>query len=359
MDAQVLSQTRELLEQLRAALPPRGRVLVIPHDYPDPDALASAAAMELLLARHFHLRGQIVFSGEVSRAENRELMRHFRYRWRLLGQVRPAQGRVAGVLIDTAPWSRNVTLPGWVRPVAVIDHHAVTTRRLPKGLFLDLRPGTGAAASILTEYLVAADINPPKWLASIMAYAIATETLDLSRDSTPRDMAAYTELLPRANFDTLGRIRHAPLPRGYYLRLQEAMQNARTFGSVAWTHLNRPGQPEILAEIADLLERMERITWSFCTGYVEDRLLVSLRSGLPHARCGSLLKSVIGKDGSAGGHQRMAAGSIGLAGSSEEDRENRREKLVKDLLGRITCRPGSFQESLGLVTQPLADEQRA
>ena len=41
---------------------------------PDPDALAAAAGMELLLKEYFKLRGQIIFTGQVSRAENRELL---------------------------------------------------------------------------------------------------------------------------------------------------------------------------------------------------------------------------------------------------------------------------------------------
>jgi hypothetical protein len=109
------------------------------------------------------------------------------------------------------------------------------------------------------------------------------------------------------------------------------------------------------AEMADLLMRMERITWSFCTAYVDDRLIISLRSSHKGANCGGFLKRIIGDGGSAGGHPRMAAGYIDLAGQSEEDRENRREKLVKDVLARITGRTEPLQEALGLVTQPLVE----
>jgi len=354
MDQDALKQTLTSLEELSSALPSRGNVFVIPHDYPDPDAIASAAAMELLLASRFHLRGRIVFTGVVTRAENRELLRHLRYRWTPLSQVRPPKKPVPGVFLDTAPWSGNVTVPPFVRPVAVIDHHPISRRRAkPRAVFTDIRTGMGATATIMTEYLLAAEVSIPKWLASILAYAIATETLDLSRDSTPRDLDAYTALLARANFGLLGRIRHAPLPRSYFARLQEAIHNVHTYGRVAWTHLPAVENPEIVAEIADLLLRMERITWSFCTAFADDRLVVSLRSSSASARCGQILKREVGKNGSAGGHHRMAAGFLDLTRFPDRNREALREEFTREVLGRIERRSEASDEPLREMAQPL------
>ena len=119
MDDAALTQAREQLEKFGKVLPSKGRVLIIPHDYPDPDALASAAAMHLLLAERFHVQGQIVFTGRVSRAENRELLNHCRYRWHQLEDLRVPGSRVPCVFVDTAPWSGNVTVPSFVKPGTV------------------------------------------------------------------------------------------------------------------------------------------------------------------------------------------------------------------------------------------------
>ena len=59
MDEIRLKEARERLERLRSVLPARGRVFIVPHDYPDPDALASAAALHLLLAKYCRVQGQI------------------------------------------------------------------------------------------------------------------------------------------------------------------------------------------------------------------------------------------------------------------------------------------------------------
>jgi nanoRNase/pAp phosphatase (c-di-AMP/oligoRNAs hydrolase) len=339
MDELLLNQARKQLDEFGAVLPQKGRVLIIPHDYPDPDALAAAAAMHLLLAKRYHIHGQIVFKGQVSRAENRELLRHCRYRWHMLEDLRVPKDRIPCIFMDTAPWSGNVTVPTFGKPIAVFDHHPCKTKKKWGNLFADVRVGTGATVSIMYQYLTAAGITAPKWLASIMSYAIASETLDLSRGRTDLDLEAYTTLLARSNMSIIGKIRHAPLPKSYYIQLQEAIRNAFVFGRVAWTHLEAVAQPEIVAEIAELLSLMERVTWAFCTAYRGDQMLISLHSEQKGARCGHLLKSVVKRQGSVGGHHQMAAGYLDMHGLSPEEKEVQRVAFVKGLISRIEKKP--------------------
>lgn len=355
VDTIISEQALKRLEELRAALPPKGRVLIIPHDYPDPDALASAAAAHLLLDKYFGLHSQIVFTGVVSRAENREMLRHFHYKWQLLSQLRTVRRRVPCLFVDTKPHAGNVTMPSFGKPVAVFDHHPVSRKNPLGDIFADVRAGAGASVTILHEYLVAAGIPVPKWLAAVMAYGIATETLDLSRNCTPEDMQAYTALLSRANMSILGEIRHASLPPTYYAHLKEAISNAWVFGRVAWTHLRAVEQPEIVAEVADLLARMERNKWSFCTAWQGDNLLVSLRSSQKGARCGQLLRKVIRKQGSGGGHHWMAAGSLNMEGLQDAEREVRKDAFVKTLVSKIERRAVAGEQPLELMARPLVE----
>ncbi len=342
------------LRALRAALPAHRRVLIVPHDYPDPDALASAAAVHLLLDRAFGVRSRIVFTGMVARAENRELLRHFRYRWQLLEHARlPKRRPQPAIFVDCRPWSGNVTVPAMARPTAVIDHHPGHLPKNRRIAFEDIRPGTGASATILYGYLREADIAVPTWLATCMAYAISTETMDFSRPFTPEDLNAYIKLLSRSNMRTLGAIRNAPLPASYFAELQEAIVNARVYGRTAWSHLSAPGQPEIVPEIADRLVQIERITWSFCTAFHEGKLIVSLRSNRKEANCGSLLRAVFPRAGSAGGHDRMAAGQVDLGGQAPAEREKTRRHLVQRLVSRIDKRAAKAAESVEELSRSL------
>lgn len=329
----------ELLDRLGTALGSAKRVLLIPHDFPDPDALASAAAMHLLLKHRYGIHGQIAFSGEVSRPENKELLRRLRFRWHRMRDLRrvPRKVKIPCILLDTAPWSRNVTIPPFAQPVAVFDHHDHPNWRDAKHskLCADIRSGAGATTTIAYDYLKRAGIEPPRWLAAIMVYAIVTETLDLSRDCEDADRQAYLELAARADHRIIGRIRHAPLPRAYFGNLQEAIENARQAGTVVFSHLENVAQPEIVAEVADLLLRMEGARWSFCTANFNGGSYVSIRSRQRGARCSRVLRSAIGTHGSAGGHNQMAAGYLQLGEGTWAEREGRRLGFVRGLVRRI------------------------
>ncbi len=332
-------EMNERMSRLEAALPGRGRVLIVTHDHPDPDALATAGALHLLLERRFGLRSRIVFSGIVARAENREMARHFRYRLAGLDAVRVPRRSVPAVFVDARPGSGNVTTPRWMKPVAVFDHHPVPRGwEAPPGAFVDIRPSVGACASLLHEYLAAAAIPVPSWLASCMVYAVGVETVDFTRGGSPVDRDAVLALLPRASLRVLGEIKHAPLPTLYFTQLQQAIANARLYGRVAWSHLAEVPHPEIVPEIADRLARIERISFSFCTGFHGDSLVVSVRSNRRDARCGSLVRAAVGGLGPAGGHDRMAAASIPAGGMDAVQREQLVDRIRHALLKRMEGR---------------------
>ena len=330
--APVLERVRLLGE----ALPDHKRILIVPHDYPDPDALAAAAGLHLLLSQHFHRPSQIAFTGDVSRAENKEFLRRLRFRWHRVADLRTPASRMGCIFVDTAPWARNVTVPAHSSALAVVDHHRHTPPARWRVPYIDIRPGAGATTTLVYEYLKATEVPVPRWLAALMAYALASETLDMSRETGDADRQAWVELAGRADLKIMGHVRHARLPRVYFTRLQEALTWARRSGHLAWTHLHETEQPEIIAEVADLLLRMEGTRWSFCTAHMGDRLYVSIRSNQRKASCCQVLRRAIGRRGSAGGHHSMAAGFLDFAGLSPEQRDDERQQFETALVRRLS-----------------------
>ena len=66
--------------------------------------------------------------------------------------------------------------------------------------------------------------------------------------------------------------------------------------------------------------RFEEVDWAVCAGVYDDKLILSARSSLRDAEAGELLRSVVGRMGKAGGHDRRAGGCIKLASTSRCDR---------------------------------------
>jgi hypothetical protein len=188
----------------------RDRWLLLTHDNPDPDALASTAALALILRRRFRRRATIAYGGMIGRAENREMVRALRLD---LSHLRHLNRRNYQhfALIDCQPWTGNSQLPSEVVPDLVFDHHPMR-KATQRSRFFDVRPEYGATATILTEYLEEAGLHVTRPLATGLVYAIRSETQDFGREAAGPDHAAYDRLLPRIDRRTLARIQTAPLP---------------------------------------------------------------------------------------------------------------------------------------------------
>ena len=64
------------LEKLYAIAREAGRLLILPHNDPDPDAISSTVALHYLLAEKLRLESTIAYQGVIGRAENRALVRY-------------------------------------------------------------------------------------------------------------------------------------------------------------------------------------------------------------------------------------------------------------------------------------------
>ncbi len=326
----------------------KGRWLVLTHDNPDPDALASAQLLTRLLRQAFGQKVTAAYGGIIGRAENREMVRALRLPFSHIRYLNLKNYRHFA-LVDTQPRSGNNQLPPRVVPDVVIDHHPVRANT-QTGPFYDVRPKYGATATILAEYLLAAGIQPTHALATALIYAIRSETQDFAREHAGPDKAIHDLFFPQANHRLLARIQSPRLPFAYFSNLHDALENLETVDSLILSHLGPVEQPDIVPEIADLLLRMEGKTWSLATGYYQDRLYLSIRTTNPRAHAGSLMNRIIGRRGKGGGHGMLAGGWIDA--SKVTDAAGRREmqkrlgiRLARELkknpekIGRIELRP--------------------
>ena len=126
-------------------------IVILTHDHPDPDGIASAAALRYLLKELSKARVTLAYGGVIGRAENRALIRNLKINLTPLERLDITKQR-SFILVDTQPGTGNNSLPDGVTPVAVIDHHRIR-KRTRKSPFFDVREGYGASSTIEAEYL--------------------------------------------------------------------------------------------------------------------------------------------------------------------------------------------------------------
>lgn len=318
------------LAGLAGGMAPGTHWLILTHDNPDPDALASAVLLAAVLRGAFKQNVTAAYGGLIGRAENREMVKSLHLPFRHVRDLEMSRfSRFA--LVDTQPRTGNNQLPLDVVPDVVIDHHPLrkATQASP---FFDVRPAYGATATLAAEYLLAAGLALTQAAATALVYAIRSETQDFAREWSGPDKAIYDLVFPQANHRLLARIQSPRLPLTYFDNLQEALAGLETVDTLIVSHLGKIEQPDIVPEIADLLLRLEGKTWSLVTGVFGDRLYLSIRTTNPRADAGTLMRRLIGRRGKGGGHGRMAGGWI--ATSRVTGAEDRR-RLQKEIAARL------------------------
>jgi nanoRNase/pAp phosphatase (c-di-AMP/oligoRNAs hydrolase) len=299
------------LDGALAGIRGRSRCLILTHNNPDPDSLASAEGLKVLLEREASLPCTIGTGGIVGRAENRAMIRFLGLQVTPVRRLRfPDFDAVA--LVDTQPGTGNNPLPPGLDPAVVIDHHpAREAARVPP--WNDVRAGVGATTSIVVGYLRRRSVPIDTRLATALLYGIVSDTLDLGRNATDAERGAYFHLLPLADLKVLSQIRVPDLSFKYYRILTEAVGQAVVHGQeMASVALATVPYPEIPAEMADFLLRAQGINAAFCTGLFGDDLYLSLRTARPDWNAGSLIRQVAQPLGHAGGHESMAGGVVEL-----------------------------------------------
>jgi nanoRNase/pAp phosphatase (c-di-AMP/oligoRNAs hydrolase) len=298
---------KERLQALLAAVGSATEMLIMPHNDPDPDAIAAGVALRYLLEQQAGIACRIMYRGIVGRAENKALLQYLSNplsRLRLADRCPP----LPIALIDTQPGAGNNSLALDCDLRVVLDHHSLRqeTGRVP---FSDVRSGIGALSTMLLGYLRAGDLQPPAWLATALFYGIKTDTMGLSRGTCQDDVDAYFYLHPLVEIEALVRIERAQVPSQYFRSLVAALQAARIYDNLLLSYVGRLAYPGLAAEMADLMLRLEGIDWVVCYGAYEEELILSVRSAQA-SQADTLVAQIVGELGTAGGHGALAGGQI-------------------------------------------------
>lgn len=328
------AEITQRLSELRWVLGGAERALVLTHDNPDPDAIASAAGLGFLIERISGLTVTLAFGGIIGRAENRSLMEELGVPFARIEGLEIEPG-TACALVDTQSGSGNNSLPTGIVPTVVLDHHPLRNPSSPEA-FVDIRPEFGASASMIVEYIRAARLEPERKLATALFYGIQSETMDLGREASEADVAASIFLYPRTDPAAISRIRHARVPRGVYRSIHEGLERAWSRGEVVFVPLGNLEYPDLVAQLADLFLRVHGVDWVIAAGRYQQSLLISVRAHSPDAHAGGLVQSVVGDRGSAGGHGEMAGARIGLDRTADADAD----RLIEDVFDEFAVALG-------------------
>ncbi|HET9983201.1 MAG TPA: DHH family phosphoesterase [Longimicrobiales bacterium] len=296
---------RRRANRLRAFADGVETVPILVHDDPDPDAVAAAFGVRVLLGRSPEA-APIVTLGAPTRPENRRLIEllHLRVTVVHASELYSFERLVS---VDTAPRGLE---PARLPCLAIIDHHP------PEGgypaEFVDVRPDYAAASTIVAEYLLALDPERiGRALATALLYGIKTDSDNLTRSVTPADVRAYAFLVARADLALLRRVERPMYPVHLIREFGRALTGIAVENGVAAVHVGPVDETSahIMAELADFCLSVEGVSWVVVAAELGDDVVLTIRhlGGGPGA--GELAERLTREAGHGGGHAAMARAS--------------------------------------------------
>lgn len=315
------------LQALNDLLSANHNLLIIVHNNPDPDAIASAAALQFLVQKQFNVSADIAFGGNIGRAENRAMVQKLKIRMKQINRISiDKYNRIA--LVDTQPGAGNNSLPKKKKCHLVIDHHP-KRHRASADLFV-IEPDIGVSATIVVEWLRQSSTDIPADLATALSYAIISETQSLGRETSQRDIQGYIYVYAKCSIRKLAQIMYPKLPRSYFVTVAAALRSTYIYKNRIYAHLGIVPNAEIVAEMADFLLRHERVGWSLCTGRFRDKLILSVRSSRSGARVGKLVKRLVKNSNTVGGHDMTAGGFVDINNKNKDAVEQLEMQLANN-----------------------------
>jgi nanoRNase/pAp phosphatase (c-di-AMP/oligoRNAs hydrolase) len=360
------SSSSEKVQELRETLErhARDRQLVVIQDFPDPDALSSAWAYQLI-AHQYDIQCDIVYAGTLSHQENIALVKLTKLpakRWSIQTlKERDFSVYQGCVLIDNQgttsqlmPFVQQANIPITV----VVDHHR--TQGELDAEFIDLRPHTRATATILTQYLQAGLLKLDSGVSEHVK--CATALMHGLRSDTNRLMQAQEEDFLAAGYlsrfydpQLLNAVLQTARSRRVMDVIERALKNRvlQNNFSIAGVGYLRYDDRDAIPQAADFLVTEENVHTAVVYGIVHDEdqelevVIGSLRTNKLTLDPDEFIKEAFGQDSNGrffGGGRMMAGGfeiPIGFLGSFNDNAEYAKMKWevfdiqIKQKLSRL------------------------
>ena len=300
------SITRLRVHQYQRFLSDAERVLILLHNEPDPDALASGLALRNVLRRNRQTAIIAAIQG-VTRPENLRMLNLLDIHVETITPQQVADyDRVA--MVDVQP---HYFGGGIDRVDLVIDHHPEQPGY--SAVFKDIRPDYGSTSTILTEHLRAVDANISERTATAMLYAIKSDTLFFNRQANRVDIEAFSYLYPLADAALIRKMEGAEITMERLEYVLKAKQHGRIVEQVFCSFLGTSPREDFIPYVADFYLQLENVKWTIVSGIVNDSLIMSVRNLGYSRNAGEFVRKYFADIGSAGGHRAMAKAVVPLA----------------------------------------------
>lgn len=305
----------------------RKHVYIQTHNFPDPDAIASAFGLQELL-KYRGIESTICYKGKIDRYSTdklREMLQIELYNIEDLGAVLTSEDEV--ILVDAQKGNSNIiNMTG--DEIICIDHHPVFEKYEYR--FSDIRPEIGACSSIIAQYFLENDIPISKRIATALTFGIHMDTANLSRGVSKLDVEMIYRLFDSCDHDMIHLLENSNLYFEDLMAYSRAISSIEVYDNISFANTGKDCPEALVASVSDFMLALVEVTFSVVYSRQKEGIKLSVRSQRPTLDAGKIISVSLKGIGNGGGHATMAGGFVPFTGSTREA-----ELLIKEIQERI------------------------
>ena len=305
----------------------REHVYIQMHNFPDPDAIASAFGLQELL-KYRGIRATICYKGKIERYSTEKMCQLFAIEIANIEEInRQLQDSDEVILVDAQKGNSNIiNITG--DEIICIDHHPTFEQQEYR--FADIRPEVGACASIIAQYFMENGIPMDKRIATALSFGIRMDTKNLSRGVSKLDMEMLYQMFDLCDQNVIHNLENSNLYFKDLLAYSKAIYSIQVYDNVSFADTGRDCPEGLIASVSDFMLALVEVTFSIVYSRKNDGIKLSVRSEGSKLDAGKIVREALEGIGNGGGHAEMAGGFVPFSGNDDQA-----DLLVKEIQERF------------------------
>ena len=292
----------------------REHVYIQMHNFPDPDAIASAFGLQELL-KYRGIRATICYKGKIERYSTEKMCQLFAIEIENIEDIHSKlEDSDEVILVDAQKGNSNIiNITG--DEIICIDHHPTFEQQEYR--FADIRPEVGACASIIAQYFMENEIPMDKRIATALSFGIRMDTKNLSRGVSKLDMEMLYQMFDLCDQNVIHNLENSNLYFEDLLAYSKAIYSIQVYDNVSFADTGRDCPEGLIASVSDFMLALVEVTFSIVYSRKNDGIKLSVRSEGPKLDAGKIVREALEGIGNGGGHAEMAGGFVPFTGDDD------------------------------------------
>lgn len=275
------------------------------HNFPDPDALASALGLQAFLKVH-GVESTLCYDGKIDKLSTKRMIHTFNIE--ILSKDELVHMRQTDYIITVDAQKYNSNLTDFVGDeIGCIDHHPTFIDC--EYAYKDIRI-TGACSSIIASYFQETQTPIDANVAAALLYGIKMDTSDFSRGVTDLDIDMFSYLFKLADKEKYNAMLKNIMEYEDLKAYGAAIESVKVFDRTGFASIPFDCPDALIATISDFILSLNIVDVAVVHARREDGIKLSVRSEVASVNAGNLVAKALTKIGKGGGHSSMAGGYI-------------------------------------------------